>query len=77
VTIGLGLGAYGLTQGLLQIPFGLLSDHIGRKIVRAAIICGRKHCRGTLDDDRQGTAGTNGREEEAPSDRLFWRRSLT
>jgi MFS family permease len=35
VTIGLGLGAYGLTQGLLQIPFGLLSDHIGRKIVIA------------------------------------------
>jgi MFS family permease len=33
VAIGLGLGAYGLTQGLLQIPFGLLSDHIGRKIV--------------------------------------------
>ena len=33
VTIGLGLGAYGLTQGLLQIPFGLLSDHIGCKIV--------------------------------------------
>jgi predicted MFS family arabinose efflux permease len=29
--IGLALGAYGLTQGLLQIPFGLLSDRIGRK----------------------------------------------
>lgn len=29
--IGLSLGAYGLTQGLLQIPFGLLSDRIGRK----------------------------------------------
>ncbi len=32
-TIGLALGAYGLTQGLLQIPFGLLSDRIGRKKV--------------------------------------------
>jgi len=31
VGIGLALGAYGLTQGLLQIPFGLLSDRIGRK----------------------------------------------
>src|SRR5690606_20180984 len=28
---GLALGAYGLTQGLLQIPFGLLSDRVGRK----------------------------------------------
>lgn len=31
--IGLALGGYGLTQGLLQIPFGLLSDRIGRKTV--------------------------------------------
>jgi MFS family permease len=31
--IGLALGAYGLTQGVLQIPFGLLSDRIGRKTV--------------------------------------------
>ena len=30
-TIGLALGIYGLTQGLLQIPFGLASDRIGRK----------------------------------------------
>ncbi len=29
--IGLTLGAYGLTQALLQIPFGLLSDRWGRK----------------------------------------------
>jgi MFS family permease len=35
VAIGLSLGAHGLTQGLLQIPFGLPSDHIGRKIVIA------------------------------------------
>ncbi|MEO8630360.1 MAG: MFS transporter [Betaproteobacteria bacterium] len=29
--IGLALGAYGLTQAILQIPFGTLSDHWGRK----------------------------------------------
>ena len=33
VMIGLALGAYGLTQGILQIPFGLASDRFGRKIV--------------------------------------------
>ncbi len=31
--IGVAIGAYGLTQAILQIPFGLLSDHIGRKPV--------------------------------------------
>jgi len=31
--IGLALGVYGLTQALLQIPFGWLSDHVGRKPV--------------------------------------------
>jgi len=31
--IGLALGIYGLSQGLLQIPFGLLSDRVGRKIM--------------------------------------------
>ncbi len=30
-TIGFALGAYGLTQGLLQIPFGRLSDRLGRR----------------------------------------------
>lgn len=29
--IGLAVGIYGLTQALLQIPFGYLSDQIGRK----------------------------------------------
>jgi MFS family permease len=29
--IGEALGVYGLSQGLLQIPFGLLSDRFGRK----------------------------------------------
>jgi MFS family permease len=31
--IGIALGAYGLTQAVLQIPFGWLSDRIGRKPV--------------------------------------------
>ena len=31
--IGLAIGAYGLTQALLQIPFGMLSDKIGRRPV--------------------------------------------
>lgn len=31
--IGLALGIYGLGQALLQIPFGMLSDKIGRKAV--------------------------------------------
>ena len=33
--IGEALGIYGLSQGLLQIPFGLLSDRIGRKVMIA------------------------------------------
>lgn len=31
--IGIAMGAYGLTQGLFQLPMGLLSDKIGRKPV--------------------------------------------
>lgn len=30
---GLAIGAYGLTQALFQIPFGMLSDKIGRKAI--------------------------------------------
>ena len=33
VLIGVALGIYGLTQGLFQIPLGMLSDRIGRKTV--------------------------------------------
>lgn len=33
--IGMALGIYGLTQALLQAPFGILSDRIGRKPVIA------------------------------------------
>ena len=31
--IGVAFGAYGLTQGLLQLPFGMWSDRAGRKLV--------------------------------------------
>lgn len=31
--VGVALGAYGLTQAILQIPFGLASDRLGRKPV--------------------------------------------
>jgi MFS family permease len=33
VLVGLALGAYGLTQAILQIPFGMASDRWGRKPV--------------------------------------------
>ncbi len=33
---GLAMGAYGLSQALLQIPFGVLSDRLGRKPVITA-----------------------------------------
>ena len=36
VWVGLAMGIYGLTQGLLQIPFGLASDRLGRKRVIVA-----------------------------------------
>ncbi len=32
-SLGLALGIYGLTQALFQLPLGLLSDFIGRKVV--------------------------------------------
>lgn len=32
-SIGLAMGIYGLTQGLLQIPFGMAADRFGRKRV--------------------------------------------
>ncbi|MEW6332005.1 MAG: MFS transporter [Pseudomonadota bacterium] len=31
--VGLALGMYGLTQALLQLPFGMVSDRVGRKRV--------------------------------------------
>lgn len=34
--IGVALGIYGLTQACLQIPFGMLSDKVGRKVIIAS-----------------------------------------
>ena len=34
--VGMAMGVYGLTQALLQIPFGLASDRLGRKRVMIA-----------------------------------------
>ncbi|MDP3562838.1 MAG: MFS transporter [Legionellaceae bacterium] len=31
--IGIALGGYGLSQGILQIPFGMMSDRYGRKLI--------------------------------------------
>lgn len=36
ILVGLALGAYGLTQAFLQIPFGMASDRFGRKPVIVA-----------------------------------------
>jgi MFS family permease len=39
VLAGLAIGAYGLTQALLQLPVGLLSDRLGRKrIITAGLL---------------------------------------
>ena len=35
ILTGLALGVYGLTQAILQIPFGMLSDRFGRKRIIA------------------------------------------
>ncbi|TVQ89893.1 MAG: MFS transporter [Chromatiaceae bacterium] len=37
--VGLAIGAYGLTQALFQIPFGLASDRLGRKpVIHAGLL---------------------------------------
>lgn len=37
--IGIALGSYGLSQGVLQIPFGMLSDRFGRKKIITLGLC--------------------------------------
>jgi MFS family permease len=36
ILLGTALGVYGLTQGLMQIPLGMLSDRMGRKTIIVA-----------------------------------------
>jgi MFS family permease len=47
--LGLALGIYGLSQALLQVPFGLLSDRFGRKpLILAGLVmfgCWWSDCR--------------------------------
>lgn len=54
--IGFALGGYGLTQGLLQIPFGLLSDKFGRKplITLGLLLFGFGSLIGALTDSIYG-----------------------
>jgi MFS family permease len=40
VAVGLAMGIYGLTQGVLQIPFGIASDRWGRKRVLMGALAG-------------------------------------
>ena len=44
--IGLAIGVYGLTQGLFQLPFGFLSDRVGRK--KMIILCLLLFCAGSM-----------------------------
>jgi len=38
--VGLALGTYGLTQGILQIPYGMASDRYGRKrVIVIGLLC--------------------------------------
>lgn len=50
---GVAFGVYGLTQAILQIPFGFLSDRLGRKPVVATglLIFGIGSIMGALTDD--------------------------
>ena len=67
--VGLALGAYGLTQAILQIPFGMASDRWGRKpVIYAGLVVfaagsflaasAQRH----LDRDRRARAAGRGRD---------------
>lgn len=52
ITVGLALGIYGLTQALMQLPFGIASDRLGRKpiiIVGMLIFAGGSLLAATAD----------------------------
>ena len=60
--VGLALGAYGLTQAILQIPFGWASDRWGRKPV---IVAGLVHLRARQLCRRAGRRTSAGRSSAA------------
>ena len=48
--IGLALGAYGLTQAIFQLPFGMASDRFGRKRDSFNIAGNSDFCLALADD---------------------------
>lgn len=56
VWLGLAMGIYGLTQGLLQLPFGMASDRFGRKrvIVLGLLVFALGSCWAALANDLVG-----------------------
>lgn len=56
VWLGLAMGIYGLTQGLLQLPFGMASDRFGRKrvIVLGLLVFALGSCWAALATDLMG-----------------------
>ena len=80
--IGLIIGVYGFTWGVLQLATGPMSDRVGRKwpIVAGLLLCGGRrlahHCRvgrSPVDRQRRGYRGRHGPALPMPSGR-GWRR---
>ncbi len=61
--VGLALGAYGLTQAILQIPFGWASDRWGRKPV---IVAGPRRSSRSAASSPRGRRRSGGRSSAAP-----------
>jgi MFS family permease len=60
VLIGLAIGIYGLTQGLFQLPFGFLSDRVGRKkmiVLGLLLFCAGSAMAAMADSIQQIIAG--------------------
>ncbi|BBI58930.1 hypothetical protein HSBAA_02360 [Vreelandella sulfidaeris] len=73
--VGVALGIYGLTQATLQIPFGLLSDRIGRKrvIAMGLVIFALGSVVAALSDTIFGVIAGRALREGAPWPPLLWR----
>lgn len=59
IWIGIALGSYGFSQGMMQIPFGILSDYIGRKpmLVIGLILFALGSVWGAITDSIYGMVG--------------------